>query len=283
MRYDNINLAGLPFPPVIEALDFEVLRAAYIARLKAVLDARGIDYDVDTIEADPGVALAETTGYRELVVRGRVNDGARAVMLAFASGADLDNLAAFYATARLAGEADAAFRERVQLAPEALSVAGPPGAYAYHARKVSPEIVDVAVYSPRRGQVVVVPLVATGNGVPPPAIIDAVWAALSAENIKPLTDELAVMAPVVVPITIAGTLIVDRGPDRAVVKAAALASLAGYLAGRRRIGRTVYRAGIAAALQVAGVENVILASPAEDAVPPPGGIVVPAIGAVLAT
>lgn len=265
-RFDNIDLSQLPFPAVVENLSFPDLKAAYIAALKSELADAGFDWDMDLVEADPGSALAEATGYREMLVRGRVNDAAKAVMLAFATGSDLDNLAAFYSVVRLDAESDDAFRARVQLAPEALSVAGPRGAYAFHTLKVSPQIIDVAVYSLKPGTVHVVPLVASGNGQPSDDLIAAVGAVLSDEDVRPLTDNLAVRKPRPLAMPIAATLIVALGPDLGQVRTAALASLNAYLAARRRIGRTVYRSGIIAALQTGGVYDVILAAPAADVV-----------------
>ena len=45
-------------------------------------------------------------------------------------------------------ESDEAFRERIQIAPESFSVAGPKEAYKYFARTASSDIIDVAVIGP---------------------------------------------------------------------------------------------------------------------------------------
>lgn len=279
-RFDNVNLAQLPAPQVIEQLAFEDYRAAYIAELKSVLVDAGFDWDMDAIEADPGTAMAEATGYRELVLRGRVNDAARAVMLAFATGADLDNLAALYKVARLAGETDAALRLRTQIAPEALSVAGPRGAYVFHTLQVSPAIVDVGVHSPSPGVVHVVPLIATGDGRPDDALISAIQIALNDEYVRPLTDAVSVLKPRLVPVTINAALLVSLGPDPALVKATAIASLAAYLAARRKIGRTIYLSGIIAALTVGGVENVTVSAPLANVTAAYDQVVAPVIGKI---
>lgn len=279
-RFDNVNLSQLPAPVVVETLDFPTLKAAYLATLKSLLADIGITWDMDQVEADPGSAMAETTGYREMIVRGRINDAARAVMLAYATGTDLDNLAALYKVLRLAGESDTALRSRTQVAPEALSVAGPRGAYVFHARQVSAAIVDVGVHSPRPGVVHVIPLVATGDGRPDDATISAIQVALNADYVRPLTDAVSVLKPRLVPATISATLIVAQGPDPATVRSAALTSLAAYLAGRRVVGATVYRAGILTALMVGGVVDVLLTSPADNLAADYDQVVMPAIGTV---
>ena len=48
-------------------------------------------------------------------------------------------------TGGAAEESDEAYRQRILLAPESFSVAGPVGAYEYFARRVSPAICDVHV------------------------------------------------------------------------------------------------------------------------------------------
>lgn len=263
-RFDAVNLSRLPFPPVVEPLDYETIRAGNVAKLKELLLSYGFDWDMDAIEADPGTAITESSAYRELLVRARVNDAARAIMLAYALGGDLDNLAALYKVARMEGETDAQLRERTQVAPEALSVAGPAGAYVFHTRSVSAEIVDVGVYSPKPGAVHVVPLVATGNGVPSEALMTAIRDRLNADNIRPLTDAVTVRKPKPIPVTINAELLIPAGPDPAVVLASAMSALTAYLASRRRIGYSIYRSGLIAALAAGSVDRVTLASPAED-------------------
>lgn len=54
-----------------------------------------------TLESEPLVKLLEENAYRELIWRQRVNEAARAVMLACAAGNDLDVIGANYNTTRL--------------------------------------------------------------------------------------------------------------------------------------------------------------------------------------
>lgn len=266
-RFDAVNLSLLPPPPVIEPLDYPTLKAAYIAALKAeLLVSFGLVWNMDEVEADPGSALAETTGYRELIMRGRVNDAARAVMLASATGGDLDALAAWYSVVRFVGESDDAFRERVQLAPEALSVAGSKGAYVFQVRRVSPLIIDVGVYSPAPGKVTVIPLVAAGDGRPDAAMLDLIRIALLPEDVRPLTDNVSVRPPRPVQVTVQATLLISEGPDPVVVRVAADRAQAAYCASRRKVGMPLYRSGVIAALAVGGVDDVILSSPIDDVI-----------------
>lgn len=91
-------------------------------------------------------------------------------------------------------EDDDAFRDRIHEAPESFSVAGPTGAYEYHAKSVSKLISSVKVVSPKPGDVVVYPILSTGE-LAGAEILDAVNAKLSHRYIRPLTDNLSIKAP----------------------------------------------------------------------------------------
>ncbi len=90
-------------------------------------------------------------------------------------------------------ETDDAYRERVKEAPEKLSVAGPTGAYSYWAKTADASIIDVSVITPSAGVVNV--YVLTDDGSPSAAILAAVTTILSADDVRPLTDNVQVLAP----------------------------------------------------------------------------------------
>ena len=91
-------------------------------------------------------------------------------------------------------EEDAAFAERIRLAPNSFSVAGPSKAYIFHTYSVSSAIIDVAVTSPTPGVVNVYPLL-DGGELPGEELLGAVKAYLSSDDIRPLTDDVHVLAP----------------------------------------------------------------------------------------
>lgn len=94
-----IDLSKLPAPAIIEELDFESILAA----MRADLAARLPGWTAAELESDPANKILEVAAYREMLMRQRVNEAARACMLAFAAGGDLEHLSAFYAVARLEG------------------------------------------------------------------------------------------------------------------------------------------------------------------------------------
>lgn len=272
--YSAIDLSQLPAPSIIEPLDYETIRSAMLADLVARMPAFSA-----LLESDPVVKLVEVCAYRELLLRQRVNDACRGVMLAKAVGADLDHLAALFGVARFVIdpgdpaaippvaptlESDTDFRRRVQLSLEGFSTAGPIGAYIYHALSADADVLDASAESPLPGDVVVTVLSRTGTGAASPALVAAVQAALSADDVRPLCDTVGVQSATIVTWSIVATLVCYAGPDRAVILAAARAAAAAYAAEQHRLGRDVTRSGIYAALHRPGVQRVVLVNPAAD-------------------
>lgn len=91
-------------------------------------------------------------------------------------------------------EADTDYRERIRLAPQSFSSAGPSGAYEYWARSADESISDVAVYSPSPGQVNIMVLL-EGGQIPGTEILSKVEAACNDKTRRPLTDYVIVEAP----------------------------------------------------------------------------------------
>lgn len=97
-------------------------------------------------------------------------------------------------TGGAAAESDEDYAERIRLAPNSFSVAGPKKAYIYHAKSVSPAIVDVSVVSPTPGEVDVYPLL-EGGELPSDEVLQQIYDHLSSEDIRPLTDYVQVLSP----------------------------------------------------------------------------------------
>lgn len=257
-RFDAIDLARLPAPDVLQVVDFE-------AELSVLLDAFRTRYPEFSaaLESEPVLKLAEAVCYRTTLKVAGFNDGARSLLLAHASGTTLEHIAAAMGTARQDGESDDSLRARAQLAWEALSTAGPEGAYVYHALSADPRVRDVSVTSPVPGTVTVTLLAAEGDGSAPADLVAAVQAYLSAEERRPLTDTVIVQSAEVLPYAVAAVLTIADGPDPEVVRATAADRLAETVADAHRLGGTVAQAVLYAALVVEGVVDVDLVSPTE--------------------
>ncbi len=275
----EINLSPLPAPDVIEVLSFEQI----LADMKAAAIALMPELEpVLALESEPATKVLQVCAAFVMMTRARVNDGSKSVMLAYATGGDLDHLAALYGVERLTiapanpdanppvvavMEGDDALRARVQLAPEALSTAGPIQGYEFHARSASGQVRDVSVASPSPGEVRVVVQSVTGAGEASGELLDEVFDALSSETVRPLCDEVTVMGVEVITYAVDATIEVMSGPDPSVVLQQATAALAQYTADQHRIGRAVRLSGIYASLHKPGVTRVNLASPLSDIEP----------------
>lgn len=266
-----VDLSQLPAPAVVEAIAFEQIFAEMLADLRA----RDATFTALT-ESDPAYKVLQIAAYREMLLRQRVNDGAKAVMLPYARGTDLDNLGAFYNVERLTldpgdpsrgipkiMEGDDDYLRRIRLSPEGFSVAGPEGAYIFHALSASPDVLDASATSPSPGQVLVTVLSRSGDGTAPQATLDAVAVALSAVKVRPLTDEVIVQSAQIVPYQITGTRYTLAGPDSAVVLANSDANLARFVADTHKLGRDITRSGLDAAIHVPGMQRVDLTSQTE--------------------
>lgn len=264
--FSQIDLASLASPDIVEPLDHE----ATLAALKADVIARAPELEPAlALESEPIVKLLEAAAYREMLLRSRINQAARAVMLAHAAGGDLDQIAANLGVVRLEGEPDASLRRRAQLAQEAYSSAGPRGAYIFHALSADPRVRDIAVASPEPGQVLVTVLSSDGDGAPAPDLIAAVDAALNEEKVRPLTDLVMVEAAEILTFEVDVRLVIADGPDPEVVRAESEQRVIAYEAERRLLGRGATRSGLIAAAFVPGVERVDLVAPAADPEPGP--------------
>lgn len=263
-----LDLSRVDRTEVFPTHSYETYLAERKADLVARFQAAGIEYDVVNLETDPQIIGQETSNYRELLTRQSVNDAQAAVLLAFSYGAFLDRLGDAVRTERLPDESDDRYRARIQLAPEALSTAGTPGGYIYHAVSVSTEVRDVGLTVLHRGTpnvtVEITILAASGSGVPSDDLVGAVRLKLRGEQIGLLTDAIAVRPAQVLGYDYAATLYVRPGPDKAMVKAAAEAAIVKAADRYKRIGGDVPANALDAAAYVSDVQEVVRSAPVAD-------------------
>lgn len=268
--FTAVDLSRLPAPKVIAELSFEEIYSQMLASLQALFP----EFDA-LLESDPILKILQAAAYRELLLRGVVNDAAKAVMVAYATGADLDQLAALMGVVRLlvsAGDPDAGIaatyesdddlRSRLVLAPEGYSVAGPEGAYIFHARSASGDVLDASAVSPAPGEVLVTVLSRTGDGTASPELLALVNAHVSDETRRPLTDAVTVQSATIVPYAITARIRTFSGPDGSIVLDQAKKRIAEYRDRQHRLGLDITISGIHAALHCEGVQDVELIEPA---------------------
>lgn len=274
MSSNRIDLSALPFPNVIEQLDFE----AELDAFKQDLIARDSELaPILNFESEPIVKVLETFAYRLLLKTSQINAKAKALILAYAKGADLDHLAANRNVYRktiiqadptanppveAVMEDDEDLRRRVQLEPESKS-AGSVGAYQFWGLGAHCHVKDIAVETPAAGYVDIF-VQSHIDDVAPQTLLNIIDVALDPGTKRPFTDAVTIKAATPFEWAVNATLVLFPGPDSAVVQTAAEDALNTYIKMVNALGYDVTRSGIYHALHVAGVQNVILTSPASD-------------------
>jgi phage-related baseplate assembly protein len=251
-----IDFARLPPPQVIEEIDYELLLKRY---QDDVVSKNPKLSSAIALEQSPTNIILEAEAYGETLVRKRINAAARASMLPFAVGSDLEVIGARFNVGRMDGENDTRLRRRIQLSMETFTTAGSPGSYIFHALSVSTAIRDASAVAERGTGRVTVTIMADGsNPVPTQPLVDAVYDRLMSDGIKPLTDDIAVLPVTKIPAEIQAKITLYPGPDASLVVADINKSLTSLRNRIAAIGRDLKRSAVLAALTQEGVQNVEL-------------------------
>ena len=162
---EPIDLSQLP-PLVLVAVDYEAELADLKAKLVARFKANGVDFDVQDLETDPVISLAEEFTDRKVLGLDQINDAGKRLTLASSYGVALDHIAATYyadvGVRRLPApgvvqprpfdlfpgdwESDDRFRRRIQLAPETRTP-GTLRGYEYWALTAAPALIDARAFN----------------------------------------------------------------------------------------------------------------------------------------
>ena len=277
-----IDLQKLPAPKVVQELSYETLLAQRKAKFLSLQENDDIRQHWQArleLESEPVVKLLEENAYLELLLRTHINESAKAVMLAYATGSDLDQLGALFGIKRLmiqAGglnahpsiptqyEDDERFRTRIQMSLEGLTTAGSRASYKFHALSTSAKVKDIDVTSPTAGTVKVAILSTEGQGTADGDLIKAVKEQLNAEHIRPLTDTVLVESAVILTYEIQATITLYPSVLESAVMDNVNQAIANYVNKQHSLGIDITRSGIYAALHQEGVQNVKLNQPLAD-------------------
>ena len=163
-------------------------------------------------------------------------------------------------------ENDENFRERIQIAPESYSVAGPNGAYEYWARSAHQDIIDVAVIGPpdtEPGNVNIYPLMINGD-LPTQEILDAVFEVCNAEDKRPDTDFVHVLSPEAVNFELNVRYWIDRkrATQAVQIQNAVEAAVNGWITWQRsKLGRDLNPSELNHRMVAAGAKRTEIISP----------------------
>lgn len=302
----SIDLSRYPAPEVLEGLEYETIfgeiKDHFLSQFPEG-EAKAAEKSVPTrakaellmgIEGNLVVKALQAYAYHATQMRARVNDAAKATMLAYATGTDLDNLAAFYMVERKQGESDTELRERLVLAVDGFSTAGPVGAYKFHGLSAADAIKDVSVTSPRfskaeidpaimaqlppgsivlqvdddaglddplPGDVAITALSRTGNGSVDAPTLASVEEALNDEDVRPLTDRPRARGATIKEYAIDASIWCYGNVDSEVVRQKSEADAQAYADAMHRLGFDVTDSGLKAAIHGPGVQRVEINSP----------------------
>lgn len=275
------DLSALAAPDIVEILDYETILAERKSTLVSLYPSDE-QSDIETtlaLESEPAVKQLEENTYREIVLRNRINDAAKAVMIQYANDNDLDNLAANFDVKRLTitpadetavppvdevMESNDDLRNRIPQALAALSVAGPSAAYKYHALSADGRVLDAGITSPSPMHVLISVLSRNGDGTAEADLITAVEFALSDEDVRPLCDIVTVQSAAIVNYQITANLYVSKSTDKQLTIDAAIAAAQAYATEKHKTDKDIARSAIFAALHQTGVVRVELTSPVSD-------------------
>ena len=245
--------ALLPPLTVVKTVDYEVIVAEIAA-------SAGVE---NNSPADPAYRVVLACAYREMLIRQEMNEQAKGLTLAHAFGSQLDHIGVTYyrnpdgsPILRRAGELDDDYRARLQESPEGLSVAGPEGAYRFHARNASQEVKDVSVDSPQPCEIDLFVLGRTSDGQASPGLLQGVDTYL--KPFRPFGDRVRVRSAEIVRYALNATVFVSSELDPAMALEVAEKRAKAYVAQMHKLGGQVVRSAVDAALTVEGVTEVVL-------------------------
>lgn len=287
--YSPINLIGLPTPNVIEPIAPEAAVTAIRAEIAALFAEDHPIQAALTLESEPINKVIEVLGYRWSLKISEINRKARGLTLAYAIGADLDHVGVTYYRLQrkllqaadptsippkpAIYESDEAYRYRLALSVEAMTMAGSAGSYEFHALSASPEVFSVTVDSPAptevdvylAGQIEGDVLDQTNKtvGVSQSAV-NTVYEALIADDVRPLTDLVRVHSATAKAYQIQAIVYVKSGISPQLILANGLTALRDYLTENFKPNNRVAVSKIIGALDVPGVSRIELIQPATD-------------------
>lgn len=253
-----MNLEELGTPSVVEGLSLNEI----LNQMKAKFVEIAPEFTA-YVESDPLIKLMEVAAYRELLLRQRINQAAKANLLAFATGTDLDSLASFYGLTRKDGETDEEFRKRIQAKIEGWSSAGSKAAYKFHALNSDSRVKEVNADSPVPGLVRIAILSKENGGVVSEDLLKSVNDYMQREDIRVLTDTVQVVACELIDFSVKAkiALMSSTPPEFLQTIKTSFQDAFNRTAG---LGVSFSRSWIVSNLFIDGVKDVTLSSPTTD-------------------
>lgn len=177
---------------------------------------------------------------------------------------------------------DETYYQLIRASMDAFSCAGAKGGYIYFAKQVSTEIADVVANSPTPGVVKLYVLMADGT-LAPQEVKAQVLAACSADQVRPLTDQVFVEDAETVPYDVAFTYYTQTGSTASGVEVAAAVERAVEAFNtwqQAKLGRDINPSKLISLLMETGIKRVALTAPAFTVLRDGGDKAVPQVAAL---
>lgn len=160
-------------------------------------------------------------------------------------------------------ESDAEFYERMRESMESFSTAGPINGYIYWTKSVSSAVADVAVVSPEPCEVDIRVILKNGQE-PTEAILQEIEDALTASDVRPLTDNVTVSAPDTVDFTVDVTFYIPKNSSASAteIEAKVRAAIDKYCTWQQeKMGRDINPSYLTQLMMAAGAKRVVITEP----------------------
>lgn len=235
-----------------------------LARLQREFRTRCPEFDA-LVESDPAMKLLEVAAYQEMLLRFRIHEAIKSNLLNYATGTDLDNLAAFYSVERLAGESDTAFRTRIHTRIQAWSPAGSRDHYRFHALQADARVKDARADSPQPGLVRIALLSSEADGRASLDLLQKVSEVIQSDAVRVLTDTIEVVPCTITPISVRAQVFLYPSAPETVLETAR-AQLEGAFESQKSLGWDVTTSWITAHLFTDGIQKIVLERPVGDTI-----------------
>ncbi len=161
-------------------------------------------------------------------------------------------------------ESDAAYRERIFLAPSSYSTAGPADAYVYWIKQYNSAAIEDVKVSVNEDATVDVRLILKDGETPSAAFIDGLTEYLETSQVRPMTDRVVIAAPEQVEYDLDVTYYVARSSKGNVeaIQTAAEDAVRDYVTWQKiHIGTDINTDVLIEFLRAAGVKRAVIRSP----------------------
>ena len=272
-----VDFSQLPSPNLIKVLDYEQILAKRKARFISLYPAEEQEYwaDVLTRESEPVTKVLQENAYMEMLMSNQINQDARALLLAFSSGSDLDHIAAsYYGVTRLVitpanpntvpptaavMEKDDDLKERCLLSLSGFNTAGAANAYKFFSKSADGRVADASIISHEDNPCFLDVYITQHDSEDfsaSPELIDIVQKALDPEDVRPVGDRPTVQSSVAVTYQIQARLYISQTAENVMLLSVAKERLQKYVEQSKKIGQSIRLSAIYAALHVDGVSRV---------------------------